>query len=279
MHPHFYRITGCLVIYFAVCSSALSYAQTFDISKADSLLMAERVSKNECSAEKKCLLEWNAGEDFLSLGMEHFIWFPDNSPSIFKDSFRPFLKFAKKAGEHLPAVLDKTPFPSCPWVSRKQFLMSKESPEYKDILDFMIKTKDCQADYLIKTTKRSLRKIINAVPANQRLRITKYLSELTSNAQGLYAIIDYINFKGSGTGSNERYQGEGWGLLQVLQGMHDTPNSKEALAEFVRSARDVLNHRVFNSPNGRHEEKWLQGWLRRTNTYLIIEKNVEPPKE
>ena len=67
----------------------------------------------------------------------------------------------------------------------------------------------------------------------------------------------------------ERYQGEGWGLLQVLQGMSDMPDAKETLAEFVRSARNILNHRVFNSPNKRHEERWLQGWLRRVDTYLI----------
>ena len=84
------------------------------------------------------------------------------------------------------------------------------------------------------------------------------------------AIIDYINFKGAGIGNSDEFKGERWGLLQVLQGMHDMPTSQETLGEFVRSAKIVLTHRVFYAPADRHEEQWLQGWLRRVDTYLII---------
>jgi hypothetical protein len=261
-------IIACLVVYVTVCSLNLSYAMTFEISKANTLLVAQRVFKNECAIEKDCFLEWSVGEDFLSLGLGHFIWYPGNAPGIFKESFRSYLQYARDKGETFPAWLDKTPFPSCPWLTRKQFLSSKESQQYKDLLDFMTKTKPCQADYLIENTKRSLQKIIDAAPQDQRLRITKYLSQLSSNAQGLYAIIDYVNFKGSGIEDSERFQGQGWGLLQVLQGMHDMPTSQENLAEFVRSAKDVLKHRVSIAPMNRHEEKWLPGWLSRMDTYL-----------
>jgi hypothetical protein len=267
---NYFRFLTITLLFFYITIGQLdvSYAMTIDISKADGLVIAQRVFKNECSVEKNCLLEWNAGEDFLSLGLEHFIWFPEESSGIFKDSFRSYLKYAQKEGRHLPVSLDKHPFPPCLWSSRKEFLNSKQTQEYQEIENFIRNTKDCQADYLIETTRRSLKKIINAVPEKQRARITKYLSVLTSQPQGLYAVIDYINFKGSGTGPNERYQGEGWGLLQVLQEMSDMPNAKETLEEFVRSAKIVLTHRVFNAPKGRHEEKWLKGWLHRVDTYL-----------
>lgn len=257
----------CLFAFYVICASNLSYAMIFEISKADTQLMAQRVFKNECSVEKNCLLEWNAGEDFLSLGLEHFIWFPSSTTSIFKDSFRSYLLYARKKGEKLPATLDKSPLPGCPWVNRDQFLTAKESQQYKDVLEFMIKTKNCQADYLIETTQRSLKKIIHATPQIQRQQISTYIAQLTSNAQGLYAVIDYLNFKGSGIGSAERYQGEGWGLLQVLQGMHES-NSQNIIIEFVGSAERVLRHRVFNAPSNRHEDKWLQGWISRVDTYL-----------
>ena len=263
----------CLVFYLAVCSWNLSYAMTFEISKADTLLIAKRVFKNECSKERKCLLEWNVGENFLSLGLGHFIWYPSNAPGIFQESFRSYLQYARDKGESLPVWLDKTPFPPCPWTSREQFLSSKESKQYQDILDFMTRTKHCQADYLIENSKRSFPKIIDAAPADQRLRITKYLSQLSGNAQGLYAIIDYANFKGTGIGASERFQGEGWGLLQVLEGMRDMQASHDILAEFVRSAKDVLKRRVFMSPMDRHEQRWLLGWLNRIDTYLVIENN------
>ena len=263
----------CLVFYLAVCPLNLSYAMTLEISKADTLWIAKRVFKNECGVEKNCLLEWSVGENFLSLGLGHFIWYPPNAPGIFQESFRSYLQYAREAGESLPVWLDKTPLPSCPWTSRKQFLSSKESKQYQDILDFIMKTKLCQADYLIANTKRSFPKIINAAPVDQRLRITKYLSELSGNPQGLYAIIDYINFKGTGVEHSERFQGEGWGLLQVLEGMRDMPASQDTLAEFVRSAREVLKRRVFIAPMNRHEERWLLGWLHRLDTYLAVENN------
>src|ERR1019366_10419818 len=106
-------ITACLVVYFAVSSLDQSYAMAFKISKADTLLIAQRIFKNECDVEKDCLLEWNMGEDFLSLGLGHFIWLPANAPSIFKESFRSYLQYARQKGEIFPVWLDKTPFPSC----------------------------------------------------------------------------------------------------------------------------------------------------------------------
>jgi hypothetical protein len=257
-----------LILFMTAC--AFNDAKAFEVSKADTLLIAKRVFKNECKVEKDCLLEWGAGEDFLSLGLEHFIWYPPNAPNIFKEGFRSYLQFARQAGERLPVWLDKTPFPPCPWASREEFLNSKGSQQYNDLMDFMLRSKDCQAKYLIENTKRSLKEIVAAAPADQRSRIAKFLSQLTSNAQGLYSIIDYLDFKGAGVGNSDEFKGERWGLLQVLQGMRDVPTSQDALDEFVRSAKMVLTHRVFYAPADRHEEKWLQGWLRRIDTYLVI---------
>jgi len=261
-------IAAWLVIYFVIGSLNVSYAMTFEISKADTLLVAKRVFKNECDVEKDCLIEWNVGENFLSLGLGHFIWYPGNAPGIYHESFRSYLQYAREKGASFPVWMDKTPFPSCPWLSREQFLSSKESKMYQDLLDFMTKSEDDQADYLIENAKGSLQKIVDAAPQERRLRISKYLSELSSNPEGLYAIIDYVNFKGSGILDSERYQGQGWGLLQVLEGMHDRPTSGEVLVEFVRSAKDVLKHRVVIAPMSRNEEQWLPGWLNRIDTYL-----------
>ena len=51
--------------------------------------------------------------------------------------------------------------------------------------------------------------------------------------------------------------------------MQDALTPREALENFVRSAKIVLTHRVFIAPSARHEDLWLQGWLRRVDTYLI----------
>src|SRR5205814_4282586 len=73
-------------------------------------------------------------------------------------------------------------------------------------------------------------------------------------------------FKGEGVLHTERYQGQGWGLLQVLEAMHGNSDSG-APDEFARAARMVLTRRVQNSPVDRHESRWLTGWLRRVTSY------------
>jgi hypothetical protein len=88
---------------------------------------------------------------------------------------------------------------------------------------------------------------------------------LASTGKGTYALIDYVNFKGEGTKSTERYKGEGWGLMQVLTEMR--PDASDAAAEFSRSAAAVLERRVKNSPPERGEARWLAGWKSRVRGY------------
>ena len=78
---------------------------------------------------------------------------------------------------------------------------------------------------------------------------------------------DYVNFKGEGIKETERYQGKGWGLLQVLEEMEGYPEDRVATAEFSRAAATVLTRRVANSPSSRGEKRWLAGWLNRCKTY------------
>ena len=90
---------------------------------------------------------------------------------------------------------------------------------------------------------------------------------LASTTQGMYCLVDYVNFKGEGVKSDERYNGHGWGLLQVLEEMRGFPTGKAATAEFSRAAAAVLTRRVANSPAARGEKRWLNGWLNRCATY------------
>ncbi len=51
---------------------------------------------------------------------------------------------------------------------------------------------------------------------------------------GWYPLIDYINFKGKGIKETEKYNGEGWGLLQVLQTMRPVQKGPQALRELCK---------------------------------------------
>jgi hypothetical protein len=107
--------------------------------------------------------------------------------------------------------------------------------------------------------------MLAASPQPQRLRIEKNFRRVAAEPLGFYALMDYVNFKGEGTNPSERYKGQGWGLLQVLETM---PGRGPAMQEFAKAADTVLTRRVENSPPARNEAKWLPGWRNRLRTYL-----------
>jgi hypothetical protein len=90
---------------------------------------------------------------------------------------------------------------------------------------------------------------------------------LAQTPEGMFAMIDYVNFKGEGLNPKERYNGEGWGLAQVLGGMAAQQPPGLSPAAFAESAKRVLANRVKNAPTERKESRWLTGWHNRCDGY------------
>ncbi len=134
----------------------------------------------------------------------------------------------------------------------------------KQLRQFLSDTIDLQTQFLVTRLQNSLPKML-AQTAN-RENVQRQFGRVGATAQGCYALVDYVNFKGEGTLASERYRGQGWGLLQVLEGMKDS-GTHSALDEFVDSAKSVLRRRVANSPPARGEDRWLRGWLGRVESY------------
>ena len=107
--------------------------------------------------------------------------------------------------------------------------------------------------------------MLASAPAGQRENVRAQFERLRATGAGTFALIDYVNFKGEGTKVEERYDGEGWGLLQVLAGMKGSGGG--AAREFGESAASVLTRRVHNSPPARSEQRWLAGWKSRVAGY------------
>jgi hypothetical protein len=131
---------------------------------------------------------------------------------------------------------------------------------------FLADTIDLQAEFLVARLEASLPKMLAEAAPADRNNVQQQFDRLTKTPQGCYALIDYVNFKGEGVLHSERYQGQGWGLLQVLEAMHGSSDSG-APEEFAHAAKAVLTRRVQNAPTDRHESRWLTGWLRRVNSY------------
>ena len=257
---------------FAVIATALiavwpEIAQAFALSNSDALKVGKRVWQNECGGTISGLTSWNQGEDFASLGIGHFIWYPKGRQGPFEESFPKLVSFVSRRGAKLPALLlGVGHLQPCPWNSRAEFLQAQNTSEMKQLRRFLVDTIDLQAEFLVARLDASLPKMLAEAAPADRSNVQKQFERLTKTPQGCYALIDYVNFKGEGVLHTERYQGQGWGLLQVLEAMQGNSDSS-APDEFARAAKIVLTRRVQNAPADRHESRWLTGWLRRVNSY------------
>ena len=242
-------------------------AQAFTLSNSDALKVGKRVWQNECGGTISGLTSWNQGEDFASLGIGHFIWYPKGRRGPFEESFPKLVSFVSSRGAKLPALLlGVGHLQPCPWSSRAAFLQAQNTSEMNQLRKFLVDTIDLQAEFLVARLDASLPKMLAEAAPADRINVQKQFERLTKTPQGCYALIDYVNFKGEGVLQTERYQGQGWGLLQVLEAMQGNSDSG-APDEFARAAKTVLTRRVQNAPPDHHESRWLTGWLRRVNSY------------
>ena len=236
-----------------------------NISKAELNRIGEKIFKNEAAGKKENLVYWNEGENFPSLGIGHFIWYKQREPGIFEESFPQLVEFLKSKNVKLPKIMAENKY--SPWKDRQELinLKTKKNPDIEELTNFLYENKDLQIMFIFKRLESSLEKMLAV--SNDRENVRKQFYRVASSPNGLYPLIDYVNFKGEGTNPNERYNGQGWGLLQVLENMKETETGKAALTEFSNSAKFVLQRRVNNSDSSKNERKWLQGWFNRCNTY------------
>jgi len=222
------------------------------------------VFQNECAGREICLTSWNRGEEFASMGIGHFIWYRKGETGPFEESFPLLIRFMSARSVVLPSWLH--PGLGLPWQTRAAFLDEMESSKMVELRQFLANTKKFQAEFMARRLAAALPKILQTVPEEARAHIKEEFYRIAAAPMGMYALVDYVNFKGEGTRTSERYQGEGWGLLQVLQEMDANPYTKASQA-FADAASYILERRVRLAPKDRHEERWLAGWKKRVRSY------------
>ncbi len=222
--------------------------------------LGRRIWANECGGSREGLVSWNAGEDFPSLGIGHFIWFPQGVTSPFEESFPAFVAFARRSGVSVPAFFNGP----APWPDKRAYLADR-SGRAESMRAWLAEHVGLQTRFIIARSRAALPKIM----AQSRTpdAVKAHYNALAATSQGMYCLVDYVNFKGEGTKASERYAGQGWGLLQVLEEMRGNPRGHAAADEFMRAAAAVLRRRVANAPAARNEQRWLPGWLNRCRTY------------
>ena len=246
---------------YTVLAGAL---QTITLSRPDISLIGTKIWRNESNCSLDKLVWWNVGERFPSLGICHFIWFPANHQESFTETFPLLLRFLRNNGVQLPAWL--ATIPPCPWKSREAFFADRKTIRMQSLQTLLANTIELQTGFIIQRLRDALPTLTKNLSVREK--VENNFALLARTPQGMYALIDYTHFKGEGTNPNERYNGQGWGLLQVLENMRVPTRRQNPLQEFVASARKLLTVRVFNSPPERNEKKWLAGWHKRVAGYV-----------
>lgn len=234
--------------------------------------IAQKVWQNEGAGLDKYLVHWNDGEDFASVGIGHFIWFSKGHTERFREVFPLVLTSMEEKGVKMPSWLNsKTPLP---WKTKAAFYAAKKakSKKYAELFTFLKATMPEQADFMAQRLSAALPQMLETIdePEKQELIKRRFYEVMHNkdgsvNERGIYVLLDYTNFKGEGTLKSERYNGQGWGLLQVLA--HMDPNEPNRLKAFAESAKAMLSRRIKNSPPERGEERWRKGWNVRLETY------------
>jgi hypothetical protein len=234
--------------------------------------VGHKIWLNETAGNRDAITSWNANEEFASLGIGHFIWFPAGKTAPFEESFPRMLEFLRQQNARLPSWVDQTPIPPCPWISRTDFIKNFNSPQMTQLRKFLLDTVEGQTQFLVMRAQSAIDKILDSTPeSNEREHIITQFTRLVKASKDLYPLIDYVNFKGEGTNpaetalDKETGERQGWGLKQVLLKMNGTDDEPMAvLAEFAGAAQFVLLQRMRNIPANRI---WKAGWLRRVETY------------
>lgn len=237
--------------------------EVFFLSQGEYSRIGEKIWYNESKNSMEGLTHWNRGENFPSLGIGHFIWYPEGVKERFEETFPQLLIFLEKNGVMLPDFLKEAK--GSLWVSQEEFYKDFDSPQSQHLRRFLYQTRDWQIKFIVAQLNEVVPLMEQTVSHEIGLNIRSNFSNLLKDERGVYALIDYFNFKGAGLSEQESYQGQGWGLKQVLEDMD--PLSKDPVFAFCQAAKTILKRRVEHSPQKMIESRWLKGWLKRVDSY------------
>ena len=217
--------------------------------------LARGILQNETGCRENSFTFWKNTEPFPSLGLLHAIWYPTGAQSQLTESFPPLIKFLRTEIQRyphfptrIPQWLDAENIGPSPWQNKQEFDLASKNAEalrraddlsslrslnpraytqavqYRELHDFLRHPAvlALQARYAAHRMQRSLYNILAAAESgNQTQHIYIQLQRLTTTEEGIFSLIDYINFKGEGINPGEvtAIGHHAWGLRTVLENL------------------------------------------------------------
>lgn len=242
-----------------------SFNIIFSLSKENKQKIGMLIWQNEGSCKVDRLTCWSKHESFLSLGIGHFIWYPEGQTPYYTEQFPALCNYLKKNGVPFPQWLEKAKDIGAPWQSRDEFLA--DNKRLDELQSLLASTIDLQTNFMIEELEKQWPHIIEAVSQSKKKQIIHYFMLMKTSLLGIYALVDYLNFKGSGLNPKEQKRGQGWGLLQVLLDLPEDLTENNINKAFTIAAAKRLLLLIENSSPEYKPIRYLNGWMKRISTY------------
>lgn len=236
-----------------------------EISSSDARKIGQLICKNETGMRKELLTFWNEHESHPSLGIGHNIWFPEQVKSKSTEQFPELCRYFKRHRVALPDWLDQAEEGQAPWANREEF--QNDTERVTNLRELLASTVELQTQFMIERLEQRWPLILAQVPEEYQLRVTENFNLLASSPLGLYAMIDYLNFKGDGLNPQEERNGYRWGLAQVLSDMPNSLTPVTVNRAFAISAVKILVRLIENAGADYDRIRFLKGWVNRVSTY------------
>ena len=219
---------------------------------------------------KQGITSWE--DDYALIGIGQYIWYPADETKNFQEDWPLVAQELKDKGYSMEDWMLGT----CPWNNSKEFFSDFDGDRLKSLRKMLAKKALIieQARSIATRLDESLDKIKGAIDAEsgigdeEKTALKQLISENFYQVArdhypcGLYALMDYVHFKGEGVLSTETINGVGWGLRQVLEQMNDKIMAKkDPIAVFAHVAKKIY-------PDNDHDYA-----DERYNTYLSFNPN------
>ncbi|WP_156018280.1 hypothetical protein [Thiomicrospira pelophila] len=261
----FISLVFVIYTFLMISPQASSLVLSSDLSASDRAWIGEKIFQNETAGKVENLTFWSPNEEFPSFGIGHFIWIPKHVEVPFESTFVEMVAFVSQSVSAPKWIQQR----HAPWVDKAEFDQAWWSEDMQTLREWLVKTKPQQTAFIMQRFEARMARLLSDLPKEQSVKIRAKVQTLSQTRAGYFALIDYANFKGFGDHPAERYQNQGWGLLQVLQIMPSTSNPKLALQDYAQAAETVLRQRVKNAPIERNEQRWMPGWAKRVAKYAV----------
>ena len=246
-------------------ASVLRMPQASDLTDDQLLEIGIKVWQNECDIwgrpgkvthdMKKGIASWEA--DYALIGIGQCIWYPADENKNFQEDWPRVAQALKDKGYPIEDWM----LGACPWNNSEEFFADFNGDRLRSLRKMLakkaliIEQTRCIATRLDESLDKMKAAIDreSCITDEEKTVLKQMLSDhfyqvaTDHYPRGLYALMDYVHFKGEGVLPTETINGVGWGLRQLLEEMHENTVAKKGpVAAFVDAAIAMFPSRKTN---------------------------------